>query len=208
METLWTVATVSLLWKYVTSTPLILSDLKVGFRFSSKKRCTSTSILRSCWSRFGLSSKEHWDDSPLIPPPLSFPIFIRSLSRDSICLNVCSSYSISWLQSPIYNFVHIPLGFQKLVYVGGLLSVDFSLKIYSITQDASISLIYQLWGGFDEPLVPFHSRYLSFKDVIQPNPSVPAQKSLSGPAFPVEHSKDIPIEEVKDSDVYSFSTLY
>lgn len=77
-----------------------------------------------------------------------FQIFVNSLTRKTITLNVLSSDSIKIVKSRIQHKLGIPLYHQRLIFEGKELHDDCTLAAdYSIKKGSTLHLLLRLCGG-------------------------------------------------------------
>jgi len=96
-----------------------------------------------------------------------------------------------------------------MLYARQRLHDSFILTDYGISKDAIVHLVLSLLIGALGANAPSSSPPYSFKDVVNIGFFAPSKETKPlNPAFIVEKSKDIPMLEVRDPEVYAYDTLY
>lgn len=131
-------------------------------------------------------------------------IFIKSLSGNTICMQIKTGMLIKNIKDDIQELSGISASHLSLIYAGHTLQEEFSAQHYGIVRDSTIFLSSRLRGG------SFGSSSRgtgSFKDAVKgkgvaSNKTVPPQ-DLPGP-YIVEKSKQNPVLKIDLPEVKNF----
>jgi hypothetical protein len=142
---------------------------------------------------------------------VSFPLFLKTIARSSLCIKVQDSHSVSELKTQIHQATGIPPKFQQLIFEGRQLGDGSLLRDYGNLKNATISLTSRLRGG-----VPSVTHPSYYKQVVKSGTSAPSKlqeeaskvKEPFGGAFIVEQCAKPPTAEVEDPQVYGYAFLY
>ncbi|CAG8599255.1 16793_t:CDS:2 [Dentiscutata erythropus] len=90
-------------------------------------------------------------------------IFVKSLTGETIALEVESYHSIEDVKKEMYNKVHIPSDSQRLIFSGRQLEDVHSVSDYKIQKGSTLHLNARLCGGYSTPVMANY-----FQDLTKP----------------------------------------